>query len=515
MYICTNCSGLVSEDDTACPSCGSQDRILEYRVTKVLRQRRVYEVTDANDTLYIARVGDLGEKRVVLDAFDFLPQILATFALKTPTPQHVTVMGRVDGLALSEYKAQTLELHTVLDILAQIFCMLRQIHEQGWLLGDISPDNFILGLEQKVYFVDVDALMYLSDTSESQLTQNTPGFAAPEQTGGRPLPASDVFAVGRLAVFLLTGRSPTQFYSESGFQWHNHVSSLSSQVLNFIDQLMANNPIDRPTVNHAIAYLEALPDRLRRESVWIKYKLPLMSMLSVVLLSVSFPLYWRARAWNLRIQADQRNLTGDVIKARELYERSLELNPHSASAHLGLALVCGDSECGINYLERALELEPVNKDVVVYNLAVLYEDIDVEKSISLYSILQSSRRSYYCFSQNNIGRLEIIKGNFNKAISILNALECHDIISANVEAKIYKNKGWAYYLKGDKNKATENLRESISLDPLYGDPYCFLWLMSGNRGEGLSCLSLDLVSPEARQIHAELLSNVVLNEKDE
>lgn len=90
---------------------------------------------------------------------------------------------------------------------------LQSLHEEGIVHGDVSPANILF---------DVDGRPALSDLGASRLLGgqdrggSTPGFAAPEALeaphvdGALGAPA-DVFALGAVAWFCLTGRAPAGF----------------------------------------------------------------------------------------------------------------------------------------------------------------------------------------------------------------------------------------------------------------------------------------------------------------
>lgn len=74
------------------------------------------------------------------------------------------------------------------------------------------------------------------------------GYTAPEQINGEACTLSDFFALGRTFVYLLTGRHPLTMYDAQFdvLNWRSHASHISPSLLNFIDDLMARFPSDRP-----------------------------------------------------------------------------------------------------------------------------------------------------------------------------------------------------------------------------------------------------------------------------
>lgn len=484
----------------------------KYTLTKEL-SKKVFEVVDDSGNVYVARLEDHSDKTTLFHC-DFLPKITDSFFWEEQN-QTVTVVNHIAGETLEQKVFSEPGLSRILGWLSQILMMLRQLHDQNWLLGDISPTNFVCDESGKVFFVDYEGLFYADLDYSEDLTfpQYTPGYAPPEMTGGKIIPASDVFAVGRLAVFFLTGRSPVHFYKETGFEWRQHVN-ISQQVVNFVELCMAPNPIDRPRVGDAIQYLHELPLNLRREDQWKRYKWPVTILLALIAINVFWPLQRQFRSWNLRIRGDQQQLLGEREYANELYRRSAKLNSENVYANVGLGQTCREERCGVEHLEAALRIDPGN-DLVRYNLAVLFEDIDLQKAQDLYeSIDQASPR--YLLAQNNLARVRILQEDYEGALKILDSLinMGGDKINKKLLSKIFKNKGWIYLRQGDAIEAEKNLSQSVTLYPLLGDPYCLRAFIEPTDVDLLSCFELELISPEAKKIKTQLFYKTIFEENE-
>jgi eukaryotic-like serine/threonine-protein kinase len=84
---------------------------------------------------------------------------------------------------------------------------------------DIKPENIVVcgrGAEQRVLLVDFGAVQaaLTSDSSFGTTVVGTAGYMPPEQFGGAATVASDLYALGGVLLFLLSGRSPGSFGSE-------------------------------------------------------------------------------------------------------------------------------------------------------------------------------------------------------------------------------------------------------------------------------------------------------------
>jgi len=105
-------------------------------------------------------------------------------------------------------------------VLAQLCGALREAHEHGLVHRDIKPGNVMLcergGLHDVAKLLDYGLVIASqSGGDDAKLTQagmilGTPAFMSPEQCGGDAdvTPASDIYSLGAVAYFLLTGSAP-------------------------------------------------------------------------------------------------------------------------------------------------------------------------------------------------------------------------------------------------------------------------------------------------------------------
>jgi serine/threonine-protein kinase len=132
------------------------------------------------------------------------------------------VMEYLPGLTLDELVKQhgPLSPGRAVHLLRQVCAALREAHAKGLVHRDLKPGNVIVGERGGVY--DVAKLLDfglvqgpdLGDSAD-KLTQygtlvGTPSYLSPEQArgSGDVGPASDLYSLGALGYFLLTGQPP-------------------------------------------------------------------------------------------------------------------------------------------------------------------------------------------------------------------------------------------------------------------------------------------------------------------
>ncbi|MFF7444195.1 protein kinase [Streptomyces sp. NPDC008122] len=131
----------------------------------------------------------------------------------------VLVMNHVDGLDLRDWRAErTLatpaERREVMRALEQLADVLDWLHSgkatpsgRTVVHGDLSPGNVMVDEHGQATLVDFGLSKLTADHQTAEVWF-TPGYAAPEVFDGRRTPATDRYAFGAIAYFLLSGQSP-------------------------------------------------------------------------------------------------------------------------------------------------------------------------------------------------------------------------------------------------------------------------------------------------------------------
>lgn len=102
--------------------------------------------------------------------------------------------------------------HEVWALLTDVASGLSACHELSVVHRDLSPSNVRRTDDGSFVLMDPGLARHLEKTAlTGQFQPGTPGFMSPEHVpGGQPLPASDVFVLGVLAFYALTGQLPIE-----------------------------------------------------------------------------------------------------------------------------------------------------------------------------------------------------------------------------------------------------------------------------------------------------------------
>jgi serine/threonine-protein kinase len=178
---------------------------------------------------------------------DFVQEAEITAQLEHPNIIPIHELAMVDGRAsfsMRLIRGQNLRealdswssldeadvLYRVLNVFLHVCDAVRFAHSRGVIHGDIKPDNVMVGAFGEVYLVDwgvaslvpvdgaEDPVSVSSERHTRSGVRGTPAFMAPEQAKGA-LPAigerTDIFGLGALLYFILTGRPPFEGASAS------------------------------------------------------------------------------------------------------------------------------------------------------------------------------------------------------------------------------------------------------------------------------------------------------------
>jgi predicted Ser/Thr protein kinase len=168
------------------------------------------------------------------------------------------VMRYIDGpdlRALVRAQGQ-LDPERAAHIVAQVGAALDAAHAHGLVHRDVKPANVLLGEEDHAYLTDFGLTKRTATTGDGGASRvggwvGTLGYVAPEQIrGGRIDARTDVYALGCLLVYALTGNAPYARESDEATLWAHLNSpppseSVPPEFEGVVARALAKDPSDR------------------------------------------------------------------------------------------------------------------------------------------------------------------------------------------------------------------------------------------------------------------------------
>ena len=175
----------------------------------------------------------------------------------------------IDGQTLNE-RVQTQGIFTeiqVRQLLIDILPTLIYVHQWGIVHRDIKPENIMIRRsDNKPILIDFGAvketmstIVTASGNTAKSIVIGTPGFMPLEQMSGRPMFASDIYALGLTAIYLLTGKMPTEFETDpytGNIEWQYLAPSGAQQLVKVLNK--AIQPLSRDRYKNAQEMLQDL-----------------------------------------------------------------------------------------------------------------------------------------------------------------------------------------------------------------------------------------------------------------
>jgi len=166
-------------------------------------------------------------------------------------PLPYLVMEYVDGRPLSAFlRSGSAPAKVAISVAARLADALAAIHHAGVTHGDLKPANILVESIRQTRLKVVD--FGLADTG----TGGTLAYAAPERlVGGGASRAADVYALGLVVWELFHGQLPWPELdlAEALLRRQHevpHSASLEPEVMGILEQMLANDPANRPTAEH-------------------------------------------------------------------------------------------------------------------------------------------------------------------------------------------------------------------------------------------------------------------------
>ncbi len=184
----------------------------------------------------------------------------------------VVVYEYVSGLTLRELVERDGPLgpYAAARIVCDLCWAAEALHERGVIHRDIAPNNVVVASDGRAHLIDLGIARHHKAAARRDTTRlGTWSFAAPEQFGFAQTDArSDVYALGRLLGFLLTGIEPDTEEHVRRMSDPERVSPMFTQVVNRAAAFepsarFASAAELREAVERAAAQVSGEPSRMR------------------------------------------------------------------------------------------------------------------------------------------------------------------------------------------------------------------------------------------------------------
>ena len=244
--ICPRCGVVVGAGSRFCPACGAalappteaEDHLIarlrhatqgEYDVLREIGHggmAAVYLAWDRELARYVAIKVLLPElahhptmsQRFLQEArtaanLDDYPSVVRVYRAKEAQGLRYFVMKYIDGCSLEQLLRATgpLAPDLALHVIDQVALALQYAHERGVVHRDVKPGNILLDRSGGVVVTDfgIAKVAEAEQLTRTGIAIGTPHYMSPEQWRIEPLtPASDQYALGAVAYYLVTGDVP-------------------------------------------------------------------------------------------------------------------------------------------------------------------------------------------------------------------------------------------------------------------------------------------------------------------
>ena len=199
-----------------------------------------------------AKIKDLFEQEArTLNKLGRHEQIPTLYAYFENSHEFYIVQELIEGEDLTKEINYSWSESKVIEFLAQILELLIFVHGSNVIHRDIKPGNIMRRKSDgKLVLIDFGAVkevrtMMVSNSEEftKTITIGTPGYMPVEQLQGRPQFASDIYAVGIIAIQALVKKSPQNFpqniYGEIEFD--TLLSGINNQLANILIKMVKVN----------------------------------------------------------------------------------------------------------------------------------------------------------------------------------------------------------------------------------------------------------------------------------
>ena len=195
------------------------------------------------------------EALMKLDNYEYVPHLLNHFEYNQ---EFYLVQEFIKGHSLSvELQPGKRWSETkVIELLQEVLKILVFVHAQGLIHRDVKPSNIMRREgDNKLVLIDFGAVKPMwnelvknqSISDSTTIAIGTPGYMPYEQHQGKPVPSSDIYALGTIAIQALTGIHPIQLPKDpnTGEVVWQHLVRINKKLASVINKMVAYHSQNR------------------------------------------------------------------------------------------------------------------------------------------------------------------------------------------------------------------------------------------------------------------------------
>lgn len=161
-------------------------------------------------------------------------------------------MDYIEGESVHQYvkRKKKLSEEEAKSIVLDVAETLRYVHNKNYLHLDVKPQNIMRDFSGNIILIDFGVSKHYNDDNSKQTTQtpvaHSRGYAPLEQLQNNVekfLPATDVYALGGVYYFLVTGMNPPNSSVDFELPWDVPISMQTKKIIN---RMMMPRKMDRP-----------------------------------------------------------------------------------------------------------------------------------------------------------------------------------------------------------------------------------------------------------------------------
>ncbi|NET31263.1 MAG: protein kinase, partial [Cyanothece sp. SIO1E1] len=232
-----------------------------------------------------------------LDELGSHPQIPELLAYFEAGDRQYLVQTFVDGQTLSQQLAHqgVFQEGQIRRLLQNLLPVLQFIHDRQVIHRDIKPENIIRAhSDEQLVLVDFGAAKFTEGCvlDQTGTVIGSAGYAAPEQTAGKAVFASDIYSLGVTCLHLMTQVPPFDLYSfgEGQWVWRSFLRQPISDALGHILDKMLE-----PKISHRYQSAQSVLRSLTPEPIRLGFKPLIASSTAPATASASAP--QSSQAW--------------------------------------------------------------------------------------------------------------------------------------------------------------------------------------------------------------------------